>query len=128
MKNIGITWDERTLDGGMTAPLQVMRAKPLAGLALRIAEASMSGSHIERLIPRAQREVWQALIQDAELTERGALLRLVLSGELCESAAQITRYETLMLLECYCDGKLLRWQLEPRDENTTRLIFTERSA
>ena len=100
----------------------------MAGLACWKAETSRSASRIARLIPRARREVSQALIQDAELTERGALLRLVLSEKVCESAAQITRYETLMLLECYCDGKLLRWQLEPRDENTTRLIFTERSA
>ena len=84
----------------------------------------MSRSRIEGLIPRAPREVWQALIQDAELTERGALLRLVVSGGPSESTARITRYESLRLLECCCDGKLLRWQLEPRDQNTTHMIFT----
>ncbi len=86
----------------------------------------MSASRIELLVPRAPRDVWQVLIQDAELTERGAMLRLVFSGGVCEATAQITHYESSRLLECCCDGKRLRWQLEPRDENTTLLIFTDR--
>ncbi len=89
-------------------------------------KTSMSASRIELLVPRAPRDVWQALIQDAELTERGAMLRLVFSGGVCEATAQITRYESSRLLECCCDGKRFRWQLEPRDENTTLLIFTDR--
>jgi hypothetical protein len=78
---------------------------------------------IELMVPCSHKELWQALIQNAELTERGVTLRLVLSEEAFASAAQITRYESSRLLECCCDGNLLRWQLEARGEETTHLSF-----
>jgi hypothetical protein len=79
---------------------------------------------IERLVPYRARRLWQGLIENAELTERGAVLRLELCGGAFETAAQITRYESSRLLECSCGGTLLRWQLEPRGCETTRLIYT----
>jgi hypothetical protein len=79
---------------------------------------------IERLVPCPAQQLWWALIRDAELTEHGAVLRLVLSGGAFETAAQITRYESSRLLECCCEGTLSRWQLEPRGAETTDLIFT----
>jgi len=98
-----------------------------AGRALRRARSSAQSEgpmRIELIVPCSHKELWQALIQNGELTERGATLRLVLSEEVFELAAQITRYESSRLLECCCDGNLLRWRLEAQGEETTHLSFT----
>jgi len=80
--------------------------------------------HSKQLFPCAHTQLWKALINDAELAECGAMLRLVLSRGESESAAQITRYESSRLLECRSDGRLLRWQIEPQGKNTTLVTFT----
>jgi hypothetical protein len=80
--------------------------------------------HSKQLFPCAHNQLWQALINGAELAELGAMLRLVLSREKCESVAQITRYESSRLLECRCAGKLLRWRIEPQGKSTTLVTFT----
>ena len=69
---------------------------------------------IERLGPCAPREVWAKLIQDAEATERGAVL----------PAGTITRYQSPSLLECRSGERLLRWELVPHGEMTL-LVYTE---
>src|SRR5262245_59834780 len=79
---------------------------------------------IERLVPCPAKELWWALIENAEATERGVMLRLALPGEVSQVAVKITRYESPTLLECCCAGNVLRWKLEPRCEGATHLVFT----
>jgi hypothetical protein len=79
---------------------------------------------IERLVACPPEVLWRALIQNAEATELGVMLRLALPGGLSETAGRITRYESQALLECCWDGSLLRWELEPRGDGTTRVVIT----
>jgi len=79
---------------------------------------------IERLVPCPPKELWWALIENAEATERGVMLRLALPGGVSQVAGKITRYESPTLLECCWDGNVLRWELEPRCEGTTHVVFT----
>src|SRR5262245_6336022 len=79
---------------------------------------------IERLVSCPPKELWWALIENAEATERGVMLRLALPGGVSQVAGKITRYESPTLLECCCDGNVLRWELEPRCEGTTHVVFT----
>ena len=79
---------------------------------------------IERMIPCSPKELWARLIQNAEATDRGAVLPLELPCGLPEIAAQITRYKSRKLLECCWDGKRLRWELAPHSDGTTLLAFT----
>src|SRR5215475_10400563 len=76
---------------------------------------------IERLAPCPPKELWWALIENAEATERGVMLRLALPGGVSQVAGKITRYESPTLLECCWDGNVLRWELEPRCEGTTHV-------
>ena len=79
---------------------------------------------IERMVPCSPKELWARLIQNAEATDRGALLRLELACGLPEIAAQITRYKSQQLLECCWGGKRLRWELAPHGDGMTLLAFT----
>lgn len=79
---------------------------------------------IERTIPCSPNELWARLIQNAEATDRGALLRLELPCGLPEIAAPITRYKSRELLECGWGGKRLRWELTPLADGMTLLAFT----
>jgi len=47
-----------------------------------------------------------------------------LPGGVSRVAGKITRYESPTLLECCWDGNVLRWELEPRCEGTTHVVFT----
>ena len=78
---------------------------------------------IERLVPCPPNELWRALIQHAELGERGPSLRLALPGGLSETVARVTVYQSPRLLECSWGGSVLRWELESRD-GMTLLVFT----
>ena len=73
-----------------------------------------STMRIERLIPCSPKQVWAKLIQDAEATDRGAVL----------AAGTITRYQSPLLLECRSGERLVRWELVPRGEAMTLLVFT----
>ena len=53
---------------------------------------------IERLVPCPPKELWWALIENAEATERGVMLRLALPGGVSQVAGKITRYESPTLL------------------------------
>jgi hypothetical protein len=79
---------------------------------------------IERVVPCPPAVLWRALIQNAEATERGVMLRLTLPGGLSETAGRITRYESRTLLECCWEGSLLRWELEASGDGTTRVVIT----
>ena len=79
---------------------------------------------IERLVSCPPKVLWRALTQHAEAAERGVMLRLALPGGLSETAGRITRYESPRLLECCWGGSVLRWELEPRGDATTLLVFT----
>jgi hypothetical protein len=69
---------------------------------------------IERLVPCPPKKLWAKLIQDAEATDRGAVL----------SAGTITRYQSPSLLECRAGESLMRWELLPRGDDMTLLVFT----
>jgi len=79
---------------------------------------------IERMVSCSPKELWARLIQNAEATDRGALLRLELPCGLSEIAASITRYQSRELLECDWGGKRLRWELTPLADGMTLLAFT----
>jgi hypothetical protein len=78
---------------------------------------------IERLIACAPKDLWRALIQQTELGEHGALLRLPLPAGFPAASGRITAYESGKLLECRWGSDVLRWELEPR-EGMTLLVFT----
>ena len=78
---------------------------------------------IERLISFPPEQFWQALIRDAEVTEHGAQLRLASLGA-CDTGWPITRYQAPTLLECRRAGSVLRWELAPRGDGTTLVVFT----
>jgi hypothetical protein len=80
---------------------------------------------IERLVPYPPKKLWATLIQNAEATDRGAVLRLAPSCALAEATGRITRYESPSLLECRSGESLMRWELLPRGDDMTLLIFTE---
>ena len=79
---------------------------------------------IERMVPCSPGELWARLIQNAEATDRGVVLRLELPCGLPEIAAQITRYKSWELLECCWGDKRLCWELAPHSDGTTLLAFT----
>jgi len=79
---------------------------------------------IERMVPCSSAELWARLIENAEATERGALLRLELPCGLPEITAPITHYRSRELLECGWGGKRLRWELTPLADGMTLLAFT----
>jgi hypothetical protein len=78
---------------------------------------------IERLVPCPPEDLWRALIQNTELGEQGAMLRLALPGGLSETAGKITVYESPRVLECAWGADVLRWELQPQGCHT-RLVFT----
>jgi hypothetical protein len=79
----------------------------------------------ERVVPCRPEQFWWALIQSAEPSDTGVVLRCSLTGDGLEISARITRYESMRLLECRQDGHLLRWEIEPCDQGCTRVVFTE---
>jgi len=83
---------------------------------------------IERLLPCAPKELWAKLIRNAEATERGVMLPLTLAGGgLIEAAGRVTRYRSPTLLECISGEKVLRWELAPRADGATLLVFTSQA-
>ncbi|TMH32532.1 MAG: hypothetical protein E6H63_02450 [Betaproteobacteria bacterium] len=85
----------------------------------------MTGTmRIERLLPCAPQELWARLIENAEATDRGAVLRLAPTCALKETTGTITRYQSPTLLECRSGERLLRWELLPRADGMTLLVFT----
>ena len=69
---------------------------------------------IERLVPCPPMQLWAKLIQDAEATDDGAML----------AAGRITHYQSPSVLECRSGERLMRWELLPRGEDMTLLVFT----
>lgn len=69
---------------------------------------------IERLIPCPPGKLWAKLIQNAEATDQGVVLQL----------GRITRYQSPSLLECRSGDSLMRWELLPRGDDMTLLVFT----
>jgi hypothetical protein len=78
---------------------------------------------IERLIPCSPKDLWRALIEQTELGEHGALLRLPLPAGVPGTLGRITAYESGKILECVWGSDVLRWELHPRLESTL-LVFT----
>ena len=69
---------------------------------------------IEHLVPCPPGKLWAKLIQHAEATDQGAVLQL----------GTITRYQSPSLLECRSGDSLMRWELVPRGDDMTLLVFT----
>ena len=69
---------------------------------------------IEHLVPYPPGKLWAKLIQHAEATDQGAVLQL----------GTITRYQSPSLLECRSGDSLMRWELVPRGDDMTLLVFT----
>ena len=78
---------------------------------------------IERLIPCPRQNLWQALIQHAELSEHGAVLRLALPAGVSATAGSITVYDREKILECAWSSEVLRWELHAHGDSTL-LAFT----
>jgi hypothetical protein len=72
---------------------------------------------VERLVPSPPEDLWNALIEHAELDEQGAMLHL---GSF---AARITVYESRKVLECTRGTDTLRWELHPSGK-MTRVVLT----
>ncbi len=83
--------------------------------------------HIERLVPYPPRKLWAKLIQNAEATDEGVVLHVVLPGDVAAVDCTVARYESPTLLECRRDGNVLRWQLAPHGDGMTLLAFTVES-
>jgi hypothetical protein len=72
---------------------------------------------IERLVWSSPEELWDALIEHAELDEQGAALQLG------SCAAKITVYESRRVLECTRGTNTLRWELH-RCGKMMRVVFS----
>ncbi len=75
---------------------------------------------VERLVPCPPGDLWDALIEHAELDEQGAVLHLGRRGGF---AAKITVYESHKVLECTRGADALRWELCPSGK-MTRVVLT----
>ncbi len=75
---------------------------------------------VERLVPCPPGDLWDALIDHAELDEQGAVLHLGRRGGF---AAKITVYESHKVLECARGADALRWELCPSGK-MTRVVLT----
>ena len=71
----------------------------------------------ERSVPCPPEDLWDALIEHAELDEQGAVLHL---GSF---AANITVYQSRKVLECTRGTEALRWELYPSGK-MTRVVLT----
>ena len=71
----------------------------------------------ERSAPCPPEDLWDALIEHAELDEQGVVLHL---GNF---AANITVYQSRKVLECTRGTEALRWELYPSGR-MTRLVLT----
>jgi hypothetical protein len=80
-------------------------------------QASDTG-RLARYLPHSPSKIWQALIQNAELGEHGALLRCPPAPISTPCVATITAYESKKRLECSWGGRRLCWELEARNDKT----------